>query len=484
MEVTWMEFIDWLANYELALRGISWAIVAVSVAQNLVYASHIPTAWSELREHSQRQDTQTAWDFLQSKAILPISIIVPAYNEEATIIENVHSLLALRYPDFELIVVNDGSSDDTLKKLIDTFGLKPVSRARDTHSVNHEPIFGAYASSNYPNLLVIDKKNGGGKADATNAGLAFVRTPLLCIIDADSILEPNALLSAVRPFMESSQNVIAVGGTVGIINGCTIKNGQVIKFALPKRFLPRVQVVEYARAYIMARLAGSRAGTLTLISGAFGIFRHNAVIQAGGFDKTTVGEDMEMVLKLHHQMKDKGVPYDIRYVPEPVCWTEAPETLKMLSRQRVRWQRGGMECISRHRSMLLNPKYGRMGLLTMPLLVLVDIVGPIAEILGLILIPFLALTGILSLDFFFAYLALVFLFGIFLTSTSVLLEQIELERFATPTDLLTLTLTAVLEQFGYRQLCNYWRIKGLVQHILGVKAKWKPMERVGFKTAS
>lgn len=483
MEALLADIAAWLSTYEVFLRWLSWAVIVVGLSQNLVYASHIPIAWRELRQHSQAQDTQTAWDFLTSKASLPISVIVPAFNEENTIIESVRSLLALRYPKFELIIVNDGSNDKTLQTLIEKFYLKPVLRARDRLSLYHEPIRGIYASQIHPELLVVDKQNGGSKADAANAGLACVRTPLFCVIDADSILEPDSLLIAVRPFMESSENVIAVGGTVNIVNGCEIRNGQVVKFDLPKRFLPRVQVVEYTRAFLMARLASSRVGTLALISGAFGIFRRDIVVEAGGFDKSTLGEDMELVLKLHKHMKDKGEEYSIRYVPEPVCWTEAPETLSILGSQRVRWQRGAIGCIAKYRSMIFNPKYGRLGLVTIPLMVLVDIVAPLVELLGYFLIPFLALIGVLSVKFFIAYMALIFLFGIFLSTMSVLLEQAELERLTTPDQLLRLTLASICEHFGYRQLCNYWRIKGVFHHFTGKKHSWGSMPRVGFRTA-
>ncbi len=483
MEQNWTFFIDWLSQYGFVLEFISWTIIAVGLIQNLVYASQIPIAWRELKEHSQHQDSQTAWEFLTSKASLPISIVVPAYNEAATIAESLSSLLALRYPNFELIVVNDGSTDNTLQVLIEKFDLKPTVRVRDRESLKHEEIRGVYSSSIYPDLLVVDKKNGGSKADATNAGLSCVRTPLFCVIDADSVLESDALLVAVRPFMESFAPVIAVGGTVGIANGCVIKNGQMIKFGLPKKFLPRIQVVEYTRAFLMARLASSRVGTLALISGAFGIFRRDVAIAAGGFDRTTLGEDMEMVLKLHRHMKTKGEPYEIRYVPEPVCWTEAPETLTTLSRQRVRWQRGAVECLVRYRDMIFNPKFGRFGMVTLPLMLLVDLIAPLVELTGYILIPLFAASGILSVHFLFAYLALVIVFGVFISTMSVLLEQSELERFASPKDIGRLILTSIVEHFGYRQLCNYWRIKGVIAHFRGKKAVWEPMPRVGFNNA-
>ena len=472
-----------LPSLETTVKWLSWMIIAVGLTQNIIYAWNIPMAWREIREHSQRNDTQTAWDLLTSKDAMAISIVVPAYNEGPTIIESVRALLGIQYPNFEIIIVNDGSADTTLDLLIKEFALTPVTRARDRNALDHAPIRAIYTSEVYPELIVVDKENGG-KADAANAGLTCVRTPLFAVIDADSILEPEALLIATRPFMESANNVVAVGGTVGIANGCAIRKGRVVKYGLPRRFLARIQVVEYNRAFLMARLAASRSGTLALISGAFGIFRRDLAMAVGGFDRTTLGEDMEMVLRLHRHMIAKGEPYEIRYVPEPVCWTEAPETLKILSRQRVRWQRGALECLQRHRVMIFNPKYKRIGLIAMPLILLIDLVGPIVETLGYLLIPFFAFSGLISMDFFFAYMALVFLFGVFLSTMSVLLEQAELERVTSARDILNLALTAVFENFGYRQLCNYWRIKGVILHMRGKKAVWEAMPRIGFRQAS
>lgn len=476
-----MENVFQLQNF---IHYVALGIILVGLIQNFIYIYQIPFAWRELKEHSQYLDTQAAWEMLTSGSnLLPISILVPAYNESKNIIDSINSLLSLQYPDFQLIVVNDGSKDDTLEILKASFHLKPTIRAVNSLPFKHAHINQVYTSSAFPDLIVVDKSNGG-KADAINAGLACCHTPLFCVMDADSILEPTALINAVRPFIESPTNIVAVGGTVGIANGCDIENGQITKFGLPKKFLPRVQVVEYTRAFLMARLANSRAGTLTLISGAFGIFRHDIVSDLGGFDTTTVGEDMEMVVRLHHHLKAKKIPYEMRYVPDPVCWTEAPESLKILSRQRVRWQRGALECLSRHKGMMLNPKYGRLGMVTLPSIFIIDVIGPIVELLGYFLIPFFALTGLLNINFLFAYMALVFVFGIFLSTTAVLLEQSELERFSGPGDLLKLTATAIVENFGYRQICNWWRIKGLFKHLTGKKAVWEPMERVGLSNSS
>ena len=464
---------------------ILWAtifVVGIGFLQNLIYAWCLPQAWLEINKHSQREDDHAGWEILRSRAALPISIIVPAYNEANTIRESVMALLALHYPDLRIIVVNDGSSDATVETMVKEFNMVETYIVRETETISHKPIRNIYRSHIYPSLLFIDKENGK-KADAINVGLTCVRTPLFCVIDADSLLEPTALLKAVRPFMETSDNVIAVGGTVGIVNGCTVKNGQVMDYKLPKNFLARLQVVEYIRAFLMARLAASRKGSLAIISGAFGIFRRDIAVAVGGYDTTTVGEDMELVLKMHRHMLDTQTPYAVRYVPEPVCWTEAPESLKFLSNQRTRWQRGSLECLSRHRKMIFNPRYGRLGMITLPTFILVDLISPIAEILGYILMIIFILLGWLEPSYFIAITVLIFSYGVLISILSLMLEQDEIERFSRPRDLWFVLITAILENFGFRQICSIWRIRGLIQHLRGMKTTWGRMERRGFKVS-
>lgn len=462
---------------------VSMTVVAIGFLQNLIYAWCIPHAWIELNKHSQRDDDHAGWEILRSKSALPVSIIVPAYNEANTIRENVMALMALQYPDLRIIVVNDGSSDDTAQRMIKEFDMVETHLVRDTQTITHKPIRQIYRSLIYPSLLFVDKDNGK-KADAINVGLTCVRTPLFCVIDADSLLEPDALLKVVRPFMETSDNVIAVGGTIGIVNGCTVKNGQVVEYKLPKAFLARLQVVEYIRAFLMARLAASRKGTLAIISGAFGVFRRDIAVAVGGYDTTTVGEDMELVLKMHRKMLETKTPYSVRYVPEPVCWTEAPESFKFLSNQRTRWQRGALECLSRHRKMIFNPRYGRLGMVTLPTFFLVDVVSPIAEIIGYCLMILFVVLGWLDVRYFIAVTVLIFSYGVLISMLSLLIEQDEIERFSRPRDIAMVLLTAILENFGFRQICSIWRIRGLIQHFRGMKPTWGTMERKGFSVSS
>jgi len=480
---------DWVSNvtahpsFADVIFWLSMIVVGIGFLQNLIYAWCIPQAWRELNKHSQRDDDNAGWEILRSKSALPISIIVPAYNEANTIRENVMALMALQYPDLRIIVVNDGSSDNTALTMVEEFNMVETSLVRDTETISHKPIRQIYRSLIYPSLLFIDKENGK-KADAINVGLTCVRTPLFCVIDADSLLEPDALLKVVRPFMETSDNVIAVGGTIGIVNGCTVKNGQVVDYRLPKSFLARLQVVEYVRAFLMARLAASRKGTLAIISGAFGVFRRDIAVAVGGYDTTTVGEDMELVLKMHRHMLESKTPYSVRYVPEPVCWTEAPESLQFLSNQRTRWQRGALECLSRHKNMIFNPRYGRLGMVTLPTFVLVDVISPIAEVLGYCLMVLFVLLGWLDVRYFFAVTILIFSYGVLISMLSLLLEQDEIERFSRPRDIWLVLMTAIAENLGFRQICSFWRIRGFIQYVRGMKQTWGSMERKGFSVSA
>lgn len=410
----------------------------------------------------------------------PIAVLAPAYNEEVTIVESVDSLLALHYPQFEVIVINDGSKDGTLQQVIGHYGLSPVKRFYDL-AVEHKPIRGLYASPRLPRLLVIDKENGG-KSDALNAGINVARAPLFCSIDADSLLESDALLRAVRPFVEEPDLTVAVGGTIRLANGSNIASGRVMEVKLPKNFLGLVQIIEYLRAFLMARLALSKMQVLTVISGAFGLFRRQLAVEVGGYSHGTVGEDMELVVKLHRLLRDRKQPYRIEFIPEPVCWTEAPESLKILGRQRARWQRGALETFFKHRDMLFNRRYGRIGFLGFGQILVVDIVGPVVEVLGYFLVPLLWAVGLLAVDYLLAFLAITFTFGIFVSVATLILEEVELRRFPRARDLAVLTLISVLENFGYRQISNFWRLRGFWQ-FLRKQQGWGEMTRKGFQSS-
>lgn len=466
-----------LLEYGQPFVILSWVILATGLIQNFIYGLQLPFAFWELREHSQAEDTESPWQLLISDVAMPISVLVPAYNEEVGIVENVHSLLSLKYASYEVIVVNDGSTDRTLDLLIEAFSLKPTFRSREL-SVPCKPIKQVYGSSHHPHLIVVDKENGGGKADASNAAINFSRNPLFCVVDADSLLEPDALLRSVRPFMEERNHMIAVGGTIRILNGCKVVAGQLKETRLPRKSLPLIQSLEYIRSFLMSRLAFSRWGMLTIISGAFGIFNRNIAIATGGFSTDTVGEDYDLVLKMHRHMIKQNKPYSMRYVPEPVCWTEAPETLKDLASQRKRWQRGALEVFFKNRGMLLNPRNGRVGMLALVNHFIIDVMGPIAEMIGYILIPLFWSVGLLNTEFMLAFISTFFLFGVFISICSLTLEEMELRRCPRARDLLLLALVSIIENFGYRQLNNFWRIQGWWLFLRG-KNEWEDMSRSG-----
>jgi cellulose synthase/poly-beta-1,6-N-acetylglucosamine synthase-like glycosyltransferase len=466
------------------ILAVAWIVASVvifcGIAQTLIYFLQLIVAAYSFHRRPLVDRSALLWN-RYGDVVPPVAMIVPVYNEELNAVQSVKSILSLEYPNFEVIVVNDGSKDQTLARLIEAFDLIRFERPYE-ESLTHRPIRGLYTSPITARLFVVDKENGG-KADAMNAGINISRAPIICAIDGDSILEPDALLRTVEPFVLDPERTIAVGGTIRIANGSRIEAGRVTSVHLPKRILPLFQVVEYLRSFLLARLAWSRIESLLLISGAFGVFRRAEVVAVGGFTPGSLGEDLDLILKLHRHMIDSGKDYRIEFIPEPVCWTEAPESLKVLGRQRTRWQFGALECFFRYRSMLFNPRYGRIGFLGFGQMLLVDVLGPIMEVLGYILMPLFWLLGILALDYLLAFTALVFTYGVCISVCSLILEEIELRRFPKARDLVVLTAAAVLENFGYRQLNNFWRIRGWWQYLRG-KPVWGAMPRSGLSLPS
>lgn len=408
---------------------------------------------------------------------LPVSVIAPAFNEELSITQSVQALLALEYPQHEVIVVNDGSKDNTLQTLIDVYGLLPINREQ-LAVLQKTEIRGTYASPRYPNLLVVDKENGR-KADAANAGIGFARMPLVCVIDADSIIERDGLMRAAEPFMADDGELIAVGGAIRIANGCEVVRGTLTKIGIPKSFIPRFQVVEYLRAFLIARVANAELDMLMLISGAFGLFRRSVVVEVGGYRHDTVGEDLELVVRMHRHMREQGRKYRVAFVPEVVCWTEAPATMQGMRNQRARWQQGALETLQRHKVMIANPKYGRIGMIAMPQLVIEDVLGPPSELIGYLLLPIAWGLGILTPELALAFLCVTVLFGTAISIATIALEELQLRRTPSARDLVRIGVAAVLENFGYRQANLVFRLVGIKRHFKGETA-WSAVPRLGF----
>jgi cellulose synthase/poly-beta-1,6-N-acetylglucosamine synthase-like glycosyltransferase len=417
---------------------------------------------------------------LRSPLTPPVSVLAPAFNEEANVVDNVRSLLMLDYPLFEVILVNDGSKDATLDRLIAAFGLRLSARSFE-HTVPCKPIRGVYESSLYPNLVVVDKVNGG-KADALNSGLNLALYPLFCAIDADSILESDALLRLVRPFLEAPGVTIAAGGVIRIANGCDIRAGRVRKVQLVRRTLPLIQIVEYLRAFLFGRMGWSSGNSLLVISGAFGLFDKRTAVRAGGYATDTVGEDMELVVRMHRHLHDRKQRYRIGFVPDPICWTEVPESLRVLRRQRTRWQRGLIDTLWRHRGMMGRPRYGMVGLVALPGFAVFEMLSPVIELSGYLLLPLLLLLGYLDVSYVAAFMVMSILYSILVSILAVLLEDVTFRRYTNPRDMVVLVGAAVLEHLGYRQLTVWWRVRAFWEFSRG-DLSWGAMERRGVGAA-
>ncbi len=410
----------------------------------------------------------------------PIAIIAPMYNEEAVCAVAVRSLLGLRYPSYGVILVNDGSTDGTVDRLIDVFDFIPVE-VSPTADLPTARVRQLYRSTTQSKLWLIDKENGG-KADALNAGINYCRAPLFCAIDADTLLESDGLLRVVQPFLEDS-DVIATGGIVRIVNNCTVASGQVVDVRLPTNEFARLQVTEYLRAFLSGRVAWDVLRMVVIISGAFGLFRRSVVVDAGGFRHDTIGEDMELVVRLHRHCRDKGIPYKIRYIPDPVAWTEAPESMRILGRQRDRWQRGLAQVMVANLGMLFNPRYGRIGLIALPYFFVFELLGPVLELIGYALFVFSLLIGAISAKVALAFFMVAFVLGVALSVSAVTLEELSFRRYSSYRDLIGLFRLAITENFGYRQLNTFWRVKGLWSFARG-RTGWGEMTRKGFATSS
>ncbi len=433
----------------------------------------------ELREDVQESRWEPPFRAFSSPFYPGIGIIVPAYNEAATIIESVQSMLSLNYPEMELVVVNDGSTDETLDRLIENFDLEAIE-AEIPIDVPTENVRGVYRSTTYEELLVVDKENGG-KSDALNAGIWLTEMSLFCAVDSDTIIDRDALLQLVRPFLERPETAVASGGVIRVANACTIEDGIVQSVSLPKTGLAGLQVMEYLRAFYSGRLGLNRINGLILISGAFGLFRTDVVRDIGGYRHDTITEDFDIVVRLHRHLIDRGKEYTVDFVPEPVAWTEVPSTRRMLGRQRRRWYRGMVETVITNRKMLFNRKYGRVGTVVFPFFVAAEMFGPLIEGIGYIVLPLALYFDILNVQFFLIFFLLTTGFGVFLSWFGVFSEVWSFNRYDSPWQVLRLLWYGVLENFGYRQWKTVVAWNGLVEYLKGVDT-WGAMERTGFKT--
>ncbi|TNJ57396.1 glycosyltransferase family 2 protein [Paenibacillus hemerocallicola] len=464
-----------------------WIVVVYVFAVMAFYMVLFLVAFRKLRRESGIHTVHYE-ELLHSAFSPPLSVLVPAYNEERNIVDSVRSLLGMNYPGYEVIVINDGSKDGTKDRLIEEFDMFAIKHQVLWKSRKEtKPVLGVYRSRKHPSLVMLDKENGG-KADALNAGIHYSQYPYFVSLDGDTVLDADAFLKIMKPIVEArpGEEIIASGGSVGIANGSLIDRGHLAgeEVRLSGRPIVIMQVIEYMRGFLIGRIGLSRFNMLLIVSGAFGVFRRDWVLEAGGYEVGTIGEDMELVVRLHRLIREKKSKAKIAYIPDPVCWTEAPETMKVLKRQRVRWQRGLFESLWKHRRMVLNPRYGRIGFVAMPYFLFVELLGPVVEGIGYLI----AIGGLFmgETQVFFSLLLILsmLLYGSFLSMGAVLLEEWTLGKYNRISDVTRLFVWALSETFWYRPIQTVWRLNGLIKSLSGKRHEWGEMTRKGISVQS
>ncbi len=461
---------------------VDWMFLTFSVSIATSYLVLAIISFVAIKNYMKRRSLSDFHALIGSNLAPSVSLIAPAYNEGPTIIENIRSMLSLEYNNYNVIVVNDGSKDDTLQKVIKAFDLVKVPFFIQKN-LSSKRVFGVYKSTNkaYKKLVFVDKENGG-KSDALNAGINVSNSRFVACIDVDCILENDSLQRMVKPFMEDS-SVIASGGVVRVANSCEVKHGRLIKVKLSSNRLARFQVIEYMRAFLLGRMAWSKLNGLLLISGAFGMFDRKLIVEAGGYSTNTVGEDMELVVRLRSLMTRKKRNFKVHMIPDPLCWTEVPADNKTLGKQRNRWARGTIDTLIRHSNMLFNPKHGIGGVLSFPFWMMFEWFAPILEIIGLVYFMVQIALGNIEWIHFGMLLFMFYNFAFLFSCFSLYAEEISFNKYYRIKDLFKLLGTALLEPISYHPRVTFWSVKGNIDHLKGVKA-WGEMKREGFKESS
>lgn len=418
---------------------------------------------------------------VKSNHTVGVSIIAPAFNEAATIVYNVKSLLAQEYPKFEVIIINDGSTDDSLEKLIKEFSLVKVDFFYQ-EKIPTQPVKGHYKSTNpiYSKLMVVDKVNGNSKADASNAGINSAKYSLFLCTDVDCILRKDTVAMLAKPFIENTEKVIATGATIRISNSCEFKDGELYKSHYPDDFFSCFQELEYIRAFIFGRMAWSRMNSLLLVSGGLGMFDKETVIKVGGYWHKSLGEDIELITRMRKYMHERNEHFLIKYIPETLCWTEVPSSMELFLKQRTRWARGLAQTLWLHKKIFFNPKYGRTGLLAFPYFVLFEFAVPILELIGIIVLILDLLFFDINYEFLLIVSVFVYLFYTAITLISVLLDQLIYKHYSNIKEIIRLIAMVFVEPFVYHPINVYASLKGYWNFIRGKKQKWGAMSRKGF----
>ncbi len=462
----------------IIVNWFNYIVLAYFGVANLVYLFLLIVASIVVIRHMRRLKYGRYQEELHSSIALPVTMIIATYNEEQNIADTVKALLRLDYPDFEVLVVDDGSEDNTLTRLIEVFALERIDLVYRS-LVPTKAVKAFYVNPSIPNLTIVAKEHGG-KADSLNVGANVSRSPYICSVDADSILEEKAITRLMRTVIEDPDTIMATGGIVKILNGCVVRGGRIEELKLPTDSLSRFQIVEYIRSFLFGRAGWSAINALLIISGTFSVINKRALTAIGGYTTRTVTEDMDLILSLHRYFIEAGKRYKIHFVPDPVCWTEAPQTFKMLARQRRRWHLGLMQSLLCHKKMLFNPKYSTVGLFAMPYQFIIELFGPVVEIAGYVIVTLCFFLGLVDSRFFVLFLTMAILIGVLLSTGAILLEEMTYMRYPKIKDFLILLLYGVLENFGYRQINSFWRTQAVIKKLFGSK-KWERVEKHGYR---
>lgn len=446
----------------------------------IVYVLLFRMSSISIRKNIRTRNSRSVQTLMESEIAPGVSIVAPAYNESVTIVNNVRSLMTLFYSRYEVVIVNDGSKDDTLEKLIHEFDLVKIDFLVD-YLVPCQEIKAIYKSRDisHKRLTVIDKINGGSKADAVNAGINVASFPYILNTDVDCVLANDTLVQLMEAVLDSKERVIAVGATLRMSNSSYVDAGMLVEAALPKAILARFQEMEYIRSYLLGKMGWNYLNCIPNVSGGLGLFDKEILIAAGGYDSHSLGEDMEMVTRMCMVMCDNHQKYTIKYIPQTLCWTEGPDSLKMLTRQRIRWARGLMQIMRTHRKAFFNPKYRQFGLIVFPYNAIFEFFAPIMEILGIVFYIYLIATNGINWPMAILLLIFVYMFSVFLTSFSILLDNYVYKYYKRRQDIIRLCLTAFIEPFVYHPIIVYSSMKGYIQELFGKKHAWGEMKRKG-----
>ncbi len=477
----WTDILDFARqSLSAGLEFVAIPVLVYFVITNTSLILLIGVAAWGFASHQRRKDFAGREETMTSQVLQGVSIVVPSYNEGAVIVSSVQAMLSLEYPRHEVIVVDDGSTDETFQKLQVAFDLVLVERELPSDIPTRGTIIDVHIPRNGRTRLVVVRKENSGKTDSVSVGINAAVEPLVVCVDADSILDPSSLIVVTKPFADDPIRVVATGGVISAANGCKVIAGRIVEVNLDKRWLVRIQAVEYLRAFLFGRAGWSGFGALILISGAFAVFRRDILVEVGGLDPDSIGEDFEIVMRIHRYMIDNHRDYRVQFVAEPVSWTEVPISMKVLRVQRKRWHRGLWETLWKYRGMLFNPRYGRIGMVALPYFWLFELIAPLLELVGLVVIALGISLGVTSANYVLMFMAVAYGYAILVTLFALAMEELTFHKYSRWSELGALILASVLENIGFRQATAWWRLEGWWASMRGKKQVWGTMTRQGF----